>query len=290
MSELSVLLIGDVARAEFRDASALIEDTSRTITTTDVDEAARLLAGGEYSPELIVLAQARPGQISQQQVERLQLAAPLARLIVLLGSQCEGETRTGQPWPGVRRAFWYQWPARWRAELERRRQGGLPSWGQPPTASDEELLLSSLWPRRPCHGLVAIHTPHFDTAATLAEACGERGMSTVWVQPHRPSQLHGARAALWDAGCLDSEELGRLARFRQRIDGAPIGVLADFPRVQHREQLMAAGATFIVGRPFLAEELFVPLEKALEEGESVRQREVGGNPALPGRARVGVGA
>ena len=269
MPELSVMLIGDVARSEFHEAVSAIENGARVTRADDVDRATDLLAQGDYSPELIVLAQARPGQFGLRQVARLQRAAPLARLVGLLGSQCEGETRTGQPWPGVQRAFWYQWPARWRAELERRRQGGLPSWGQPRTASDEELLLSSLWPRRPCRGLVAIHTPHFDTAATLAEDCGERGMSTVWVQPHRPSQLHGARAALWDAGCLDSEELGRLARFRQRIDGAPIGVLADFPRVQHREQLMAAGATFIVGRPFLAEELFVPLEKALEAGERV---------------------
>ena len=61
----------------------------------------------------------------------------------------------------------------------------------------------------------------------------------------------------------------RLARFRQRIDGAPIGVLVDFPRVQHREQLLAAGATFLVGRPFLAEELFVPLEELMRTGGSV---------------------
>ncbi|MCH8922900.1 MAG: hypothetical protein IIA67_07095, partial [Planctomycetes bacterium] len=260
---------GHGARAEFREAASIIKETAQVIKAADVDEAARRLTEGEYSPELIVLAQAHPGQFSLRQVAHLQQAAPFARLVALLGSQCEGETRTGRPWPGVQRAFWYQWPARWRAELARRREGRSPSWGQPRTANEEELLLSSLWPRRQCRGLVAIHTPHFEMAETLADACGERGLSTVWVGPHRPSQLHGARAALWDAGRLDGEELARLAHFRQRIDGAPIGVLVDFPRVQHREQLMAAGATFIVGRPFLAEELFVPLEEQLRVGGSV---------------------
>jgi hypothetical protein len=263
------LLIGDVARTEFRGAAAVIAETARVVEVADVGKAARWLAAGEASPELIVLAQARPGQFPQRQIDDLQRAAPFARIVALLGSQCEGDTRTGQPWPGVRRAFWYQWPARWQAELARRRENGSPSWGQPRTANEEELLVSSLWPRRPCRGLVAIHTPHFEMADTLADACGERGLSTVWVQPHRPSQLQGVSAGLWDAGRLDAEEISRLVTFRQRIDGAPIGVLVDFPRVQHRQQLMAAGATFIVGRPFLAEELFVPLEEQLSDGGSV---------------------
>ena len=54
------------------------------------------------SPDVIVVAQAFPGQFSHQAIDRLRRLAPLARMVGLMGSWCEGEMRTGSPWPARR--------------------------------------------------------------------------------------------------------------------------------------------------------------------------------------------
>ena len=88
-----------------------------------------------------MLAQARPGRFSEHDVARLKQCAPLARVLGLLGSWCEGETRTGTAWPAAGRCYWYQWPARFESELDRIGRGLCPAWGLPETASPEERVL-----------------------------------------------------------------------------------------------------------------------------------------------------
>ena len=118
---LSVLLIGDVESAEFRAAlagrdaegysvEAFLKNEPRFEVQT-AETIARALSGvasGEFVPDLIVLAQTRPGQFSADEVDRLRRATPSARLSGLLGSWCEGEARSGTPWPGVMRTYWHQ--------------------------------------------------------------------------------------------------------------------------------------------------------------------------------------
>jgi len=113
MEKTTVLLIGDTSRAEFQEARATLAATSQLVEARDTATAGALLARGQVVPELIVLAQAYPGQFSEAEVKRLWRLAPLGRVIGLLGSWCEGESRSGRPWPGGIRLYWHQWPARW---------------------------------------------------------------------------------------------------------------------------------------------------------------------------------
>ena len=79
---------------------------------------------------------------------------PLARIVGLLGSWCEGEVRSGRPWPGAMRIYWHQWPGRWHAELDRLR-GACPIWGLPLTAGDEDrvpAMFDAPLPRRQGRG------------------------------------------------------------------------------------------------------------------------------------------
>ena len=77
------------------------------------------LAEGLPAPHGIVLAQAYPGQFSPVAIDRLRNLAPLARLIAILGSWCEGEPRSGHPLPGVIRIYWHQAAERIRREFPR---------------------------------------------------------------------------------------------------------------------------------------------------------------------------
>src|SRR5690349_7541486 len=103
-SNPAVQIIGDVDHADFREAIALLRAQSRVVASADA------------LPELIVVAQSRPDSITSAQVEPFRRWAPLAGVVTLLGSWCEGETRTGRPLPGVERIYWYQFPAWWQRQ------------------------------------------------------------------------------------------------------------------------------------------------------------------------------
>src|SRR5262245_23662353 len=64
---------------------------------------------GTGPPHAILFFQSRPGQISCREVECQHARAPLARLVALVGPWCEGEQRSGRPWPGVVRVPWRTW-------------------------------------------------------------------------------------------------------------------------------------------------------------------------------------
>ena len=73
-------------------------------------------SGKSSDPDAVLLAQSRPGQISSRR--RGAAARPFASdaAVGLSGPWCEGEGRTGRPWPGVVRVPWRDW--RWRLPRE----------------------------------------------------------------------------------------------------------------------------------------------------------------------------
>src|SRR3954467_5187193 len=91
----SVCIYGDSEQSDFRDALA----TFRTDALVETNSS--------KASELIVVAQSRPDTVSHADFQVLQREAPLAGIVSLLGSWCEGETRTGKPWKGSHRVFWY---------------------------------------------------------------------------------------------------------------------------------------------------------------------------------------
>ena len=117
--DLSILLIGDADRREFRQA----RDELAALGASGGLPASRprrpCWRGEEAAVDVIVVAQARPGEFSHAGIERLRQSAPLARVVALLGSWCEGEVRSGKPWPAAVRTYWHQWPARADRELRR---------------------------------------------------------------------------------------------------------------------------------------------------------------------------
>ena len=111
-----VQLLGDVDHRDFRDARSLLADT------------AELNSGSGKLPQLTVIAQSRPGVVDPQIIARLRRDAPLTAVVSLLGSWCEGETRTGRPLACSERIFWYDFPAWWRRQLGLLSNGRCPDW------------------------------------------------------------------------------------------------------------------------------------------------------------------
>ena len=224
-------------------------------TLPGIDEACQFLRACEQPPELIFLAQPLPGQYCQAEIDQLQQLAPLARLVVVAGSWCEGELRTGAPPTGVIRLYWYELAPWWRAALRRYRAGMCPLWSLPLDhaqagrwSPDDNALPASL-------KNVLIHAADFAVYEALTSALGQYGITTH----RRGSERTTADAGIWDGGQLGPKELAHLSEFCRQVTG-PVVALLDFPRVEHLRQARAAGATAVLGKPYVAEELVATLQ------------------------------
>jgi CheY-like chemotaxis protein len=261
-SEISILLLGDADRPEFRQARSTLDACGFLAVVRQPEAAADALDRGQLAADVIVVAQAHPGQFSHPAIERLRRSAPSARLLALLGSWCEGETRSGRPWPGVIRTYWHQWAPRCDRQLGRICRGQESAWGLPATATDEErLLLGAEQPPATRPGLIGIYTRAFQVQDWLSAALQGRGCSTVWLRPPHPARLRGAAAVIFDASDCRGQELEQLTRLAAAAGPAPTIALLDFPRIEDRQRALAAGAAAVVSKPLELDDLFWELDR-----------------------------
>jgi hypothetical protein len=235
-------------------------------------------------PELTIVAQARPDAISGQKIESLRCEVPPARIVALLGNWCEGETRTGRPWPGVQRFYWYEFPAWWRRQLSLRAAGCCTDWtddcglqnrvGEISTVVNYGSLECERQNRewesrgRPC-GYLVLSTPVRDTALALSDFLQPAGYATVWSPAgRRPGLICGATAAIWEGGQLSTREADELAAFCRELtrDAAPVIALLDFPRYDRCELAREVGAAAILGKPWRNAEVLATLEALIMHG------------------------
>jgi hypothetical protein len=251
MSPPAVRLVGEIDHADFVDA----------VRRLQLD--ARIVANGEAA-ELIVLAQSRPGAIGSDVVRQLRREVPLAGVVGLLGSWCEGETRTGRPWPDVTRLYWYEFPPWWHVQLKLRSAGFCPEWARSGDAARfmPNRLGSS---RQPSRGVVVLRTHRHETARALAEVFHDWRYATVW-HGERPVDLslRGVLAGVWEGGQLDEREAEDLSGFcgALRRDAAPVVALLDFPRRDSHDRALRCGAASVLGKPWRNGELMAAIEMA----------------------------
>jgi hypothetical protein len=253
----AVQLVGEVDHPDFRDAFTMLRNDAR-------------IADGGTGPELIVVAQSRPDAICGDQINHLQRVAPLAGIVALLGSWCEGETRTGRPWPGIRRLYWYEFPAWWRRQLQLRSANRCPDWARPTTQLTRQCVPGH---PRSRSGLVVLRTLRRDNADALADALNHAGHSTAWQRyNHARIQTRGALAGIWDGGQLNDAETADLEVFCTQMsrDGAPVVALLDFPRRDRVDRAYQAGATAVIGKPYLTFDLLTTIDAAVVASSRAR--------------------
>jgi len=264
---MRTLLIGDTAAQEFRPVAEFLRRETDLSEVANLTEAMNLVDLGSFAPEAVVLAQDRPGLFGDSDLEALRRAAPLARFLGLLGSWCEGERRTGQPWPGMIRTYWHQWLARWSRDFLQGTGGDLRWWGLPDTVGDDERLMQLAevdWPER--QGLIAVCSRSFDIGDYLVEACAAGGYSAMWVDPRKPRQAIRPQVVVWD-GVPD--ELRAIEKVRQQFPAASIVVLLDFPRIDDVTEAVRRGAAAVLSKPLRVEDLLFELDRLSTPGEFV---------------------
>jgi hypothetical protein len=261
----TVQLIGEVTHPQFRDAIELLRCESR------------LTEGGELPPELIVVALSRPDAICSDQLNLLRGVAPLAGIVALLGSWCEGETRTGRPWPGAQRLYWYEFPAWWARQMFLRAAGRCPDWARPANCGLRiaDYRLPTGGPGRPGlrAGLVIVQSSHRESAAALADVFKSAGYAIAWQRPGRPRPvIRGAIAGIWDGDQLSEREATDIAEYCTQLgyDGAPVLALLDFPRRDRIDRALEVGAAAVLGKPALNSDLVTTLDAMVTVRQHVR--------------------
>jgi hypothetical protein len=251
----AVLLIGDHTFHEFAECVAWLAEHTDLTTVGTIAAAMSLMTEPLRNWDTLVIAQARPGQFTQIDVEQLSRTLPLTPLVALLGSCCEGETRSGKPWPGVVRIYWHQWLARVPSELS---SGRSPTtWHLPKTASDAERVDFALRCVPPsAAGLVAICTPDAAFSRALEQACKIAGYTTVWIRDPAQGGPHESAAVLWH--CTGSDELlaTQIRAARRSWCHSPIIGLCGFPRYDQVALARRCGISAIVSLPFLLPDLW----------------------------------
>jgi len=262
MSEISILLTGDFELSEFIGVKDELQRYGGLYSVYDLEAAEEMLRQGEFTPDVIVVVQAFSGRFSHSKIDRLRRFAPLARILNLSGTWCEGEGRSGSPWPAAIRLYWHQWQARVERELNLLAGSQCPSWGLPVTATEDERLLQSVsqtW--QTCEGLIAICAPRKINADWIAATCQMRGYSTIVVDSFEKSVIECAAAGIFDRSFLDDMGTRELKHFKEYLNDSPVIVLLDFPRVEDRQRAISNGAAAVLSKPVEINDLFWLLDR-----------------------------
>lgn len=258
---LRVALLGDFAGPEFAAARELIAASAQV---HDFSESAKLLAGKDATAasELVVVAQARPRQWDGPWLDALRRTWPLVRVVAILGTWCEGETRTGQPLAADVRVFWYRFGVWWPRQMELLASGRAAQWSNHGThglhgQEQGEVANGDESEKR---GLVLIAARDRDSAESIALACQLGGWAAVWVRPPSPLPIvHGATAILYDGGPLGDRDLAAIDRLRAAYGPLPVVAFADLPTIDRLEAAKDVGVRAILGKPFYVDDLHAEL-------------------------------
>jgi hypothetical protein len=209
-------------------------------------------------PEVIVIAQSRPGEFSKRELEAMRRRWPLAGVVTLCGSWCEGEVRTGRPWAGVHRLFWYEFPTWWQQQIALRSAGLCPAWSRPVfDAYRVAPRTTKLTPPRR-RGLVVIRAANRDSSDAIGDMLCHHDFAVAFAPHGNPATIvRGASCGIWDGSQLDDREASDLGAFAQSLsrDGAPVIALLDFPRIDRYSAAIKLGAAAVLGKPWINADL-----------------------------------
>ena len=239
-----VLLTGDYRHPDFAALRRfLAAEPGVDAQEAELDEPAR-------NGDVVALCQSRPGQFTQAQVEQLHARDPLAGLLAILGSWCEGELRSGRPWHGVDRVYWYDAVGRLQSLLN---SDGHAAPLRTYTAAERIEQSAARWPAAAAGATAAIFAQRRSEYEPLADVCRVLGLSPRW---QRNWQAAGATPTLLLVALDDLQASVPLpADLCRAWPGSQRIALLNFPRRSEVVQLRQAGFHHVLGKPLLIADL-----------------------------------
>jgi hypothetical protein len=255
-------LVGDWQHADFQEARAWLESTARcTPISPAALNAATCASGVEPSipPRAIVFAQSRPGRFTAGEVERWHTAAPLARLVVLTGPWCEGEGRTGRPWPGVIRVPWRSWGARLPNVLGLTEGTVRAAW-LPRTATEAEHILKNVQEASDpkFRGNADIYTNSLTTFRAWQDLLDRMGLRADRICPGG-SGCSNAEIALF----VGWESVAGVTGAGENSSSPARVLILDWPRPEDVQRAESLGFCAILAQPLMFGELVASVSNVL---------------------------
>jgi len=263
MSQPIVWIIGDWRHADFSLPLARLRDRARCASFDDAKFAiaGRHSGAGDEGPAAILLVQSRPGQISERDVQRLHAAAPLARLVSLVGPWCEGEMRSGHPLPGIVRVPWRAWQTQLMQELGLSGQNETSAATMPRTATAAdriETALAALGDRKCAFRTAAICTNSRASYESIADVLDQFQIGSVWHFAEKGALVPHADLAIFDGWDQLPTESGLVANANQQPSPSRL-LLLHFPRPDDHARAARLGITTVLAQTVLITDLGLAL-------------------------------
>ncbi len=102
-------------------------------------------------------------------------------------------------------------------------------------------------------------------AESLIELCGLQGWSALWLHDVNAAPPSNIDFAVFDARNASERAIQDLVNLRILLGAVPIIALVGFPRLEDVERFKAAGASAIVSKPFLTDDLVRQIERFLRQ-------------------------
>ena len=260
-----ILLTGDYWHSDFRTLATNPACVTISVPTEQLSDAH--LADSSFN--LAILAAARRNQFSHDWVESIRSKLTPTPLVAMLGSWCEGEQRSGEPWPGIQRVYWHQWRGRFDFFLKQLASDQICDWQLPATANHADAIihpnlkntLESSDQTIPV-GVSAVSEMHYQM---IADALQTLETQPFWIehQQWKDSVIEQPSLIVVDGDSWSQELTSRVHWLRNdlKID-SPIVQLLNFPRPSDLPALQAVGIAEVVSKPFQLSDLALAIERA----------------------------
>ena len=267
MSVHKVLFTGDFWHSDFKSVLSQFEVPVTLVSF----EKAKSLAASDF--DLVVIAQARRGQHSETEVEELRTRFSTTPVVALLGSWCEGETRSGTPWPGVPRVYWHQWEGRYQKFVSQLEHHKITDWhaARTSTIADQVVKSQTIDVPNPIQ-CIAISAWTNRQHAMVADAVNHFGWTSCWIEraAWNAETSSAIDAIVIEADSWSAELASRVKWVRRQVGDCPIVLITNYPRQNNLEEIKAAGISEVVSKPFELNALKTAVVSAFESSHKVR--------------------
>ena len=262
-----VLITGDYWHSDFRALLPELDCVTTLVPTEKLSD--EHLFDASY--DLIVLAASRRDQLSPAWVESVRGKASPTPLVALLGTWCEGEQRSGEPWPGVQRIYWHQWQNRFAHFVRQLTSSEVCDWQLPATSNDADIAINfgsnqttKIADRQSIIGVSAVSDIHFQM---IADALQTFKRDAYWIEQQDLDASVIAKLSLVvvDADSWNPNVQARIESLRHdlKID-TPIVLLSNFPRQSDLTAVNAMGISEVVSKPFQLSDFALAIQRAAE--------------------------
>ncbi len=245
ISDLKIIVTGECDIPEFHSIVAQLKPQMVHVSPADVVNAL------ESDVDVLAIFVDRPAALDSELVAKWIATAPLLPVVSVLSSHCEGQGRSGTPWPGVINIYWHKWEFQFGRFLIQRELGGLPDWNQPKTSSlvDHRLRSSGIG-EESLDLLVAISASSKLDFEMYAE---DLACNCHWIESHE--SMGAPDVVVIDESSLTDRAVDRVERLCFDYPATPKLLALGFPRYYEVQLAKRLGIDRVISKPLDAGEL-----------------------------------